>query len=438
MRTRTLRAMWEFENEGFFTAGKGHMLRFALTTLAGADEPAEAADFLFQGQSVDDLDDPQRHFALTAQDIAILNPNTGTCPIFRTQRDARLALQLYRRAGVLWDEGSSNGNPWGVRFTAMFHMTNDSAQFRTLGDLTTADWTADGNQFTRGDRRMVPLYEAKMLYMYNHRSGSFSGAAPGERPHRLPQSTDDQLADPSFCTLPFYWIDESAVEERLQGLWDRGWLLGWRDVTDARASVRTTIPCLFPRVGVNNKVPLIVASQSPSSMANLLANLASLPLDYAARQKIGGITLNYFIIKQFPVLPPTAYGAPAAWHATTLVRDWLLPRILELTYTAWDLQPFARDCGDDGPPYLWDPARRFRLQCELDAAFFHLYGVSRDDAEYILGTFDVLERADIRLHGEFRTRRVVLECYDALARAAATGQPYVSPLGPPKRAEPRG
>jgi hypothetical protein len=438
MRTRALRAMWEFENEGFFTAGKGHMLRFALTTLAGADEPAEAADFLFQGQSVDDLDDPQRHFALTAQDIAILNPNTGTCPIFRTQRDARLALQLYRRAGVLWDEGSSNGNPWGVRFTAMFHMTNDSAQFRTLGDLTTADWTADGNQFTRGDRRMVPLYEAKMLYMYNHRSGSFSGAAPGERPHRLPQSTDDQLADPSFCTLPFYWIDESAVEERLQGLWDRGWLLGWRDVTDARASVRTTIPCLFPRVGVNNKVPLIVASQSPSSMANLLANLASLPLDYAARQKIGGITLNYFIIKQFPVLPPTAYGAPAAWHATTLVRDWLLPRILELTYTAWDLQPFARDCGDDGPPYLWDPARRFRLQCELDAAFFHLYGVSRDDAEYILGTFDVLERADIRLHGEFRTRRVVLECYDALARAAATGQPYVSPLGPPKRAEPRG
>ncbi len=112
----------------------------------------------------------------------------------------------------------------------------------------------------------------------------------------------------------------------------------------------------------------------------------------------------------------------------------MLPIILELTYTAWDLQPFARDCGDDGPPYIWDPDRRFRLRCELDAAFFHLYGVSRDDADYIFGTFDVLDRAETRSHGEFRTRRVVLECYDALAHAAATGRPYVSPLGPPRRA----
>jgi hypothetical protein len=150
--------------------------------------------------------------------------------------------------------------------------------------------------------------------------------------------------------------------------------------------------------------------------------------------KVGGLHLKYNVFRQLPVLAPSMFTAPFSWSATS-AREWLLPRILELTYTAWDLQPFARDCGDDGPPYLWDPDRRFRLQCELDAAFFHLYGLSRDDAEYILGTFDVLERVDIRQHGEFRTRRVVLECYDALARAAATGQPYVSPLGPPKRAE---
>jgi hypothetical protein len=118
-----------------------------------------------------------------------------------------------------------------------------------------------------------------------------------------------------------------------------------------------------------------------------------------------------------------------AWSRAQTTRHWLLPRILELTYTAWDLQPFARDCGDEGPPFIWDPDRRFRLQCELDAAFFHLYGVSRDDADYILGTFAVLERTETRTHGEFRTRRLVLECYDALAYASATGQPYVSPLG---------
>lgn len=434
MRDRALRSMWEFENEGFFTAGKGHMLRFALTTLVGRDEPAEAADFMFQGQAVGDLNDPQRHFALSAEDLAILNPNTGTCPIFRCQRDAILALKMYRRTGVLWDETSRGGNPWGLSFLRMFDMTNDSVQFRTRRDLAASEWSATDNRFELDGVRMVPLYEAKMLYMYNHRSGSFDSAAPGERPHRLPQSTNEQLADPRFRTFPFYWIDQAAVEERLEGLWDRGWLLGWRDVTDARASVRTTVPCLFPRDGVNNKVPLLIPSPPPPSVACLAANLASIPLDYAARQKIGGLTLNYFILKQFPVFPPMAYRVPTSWHPTLCVRDWMLPRILELSYTAWDLQPFAHDCGDEGPPYIWDPERRFLLQSELDAAFFHLYGVSRDDAEYILSTFDVLERADFRQHGEFRTKRVVLDRYDALAAAAASGGPYVSPLGQPRRA----
>ncbi|MCA9641928.1 MAG: restriction endonuclease, partial [Myxococcales bacterium] len=190
MRDRALRAMWEFENEGFFTAGKGHMLRFALTTLAGADEPVEAADFMFQGQSVADLDDPQRHFALTAEDIETINPNTGTCPIFRTQRDARLALTLYRRAGVLWRQDDPDGNPWGLRFMAMLHMANDSGLFRTRGELAQAGWTLQGNRFVKDGQVMLPMYEAKMTHIYTHRSGSFEAAAHGERPHRLPTPTD--------------------------------------------------------------------------------------------------------------------------------------------------------------------------------------------------------------------------------------------------------
>ena len=105
MKSRALQSMWEFENEGFFTAGKGHMLRFSLTTLSGRADPSATADFLFQGQTLTDLDDPERHFTLNAADIETINPNTGTCPIFRTKRDAALALAIYRRASVLWREG---------------------------------------------------------------------------------------------------------------------------------------------------------------------------------------------------------------------------------------------------------------------------------------------------------------------------------------------
>jgi len=115
---------------------------------------------------------------------------------------------------------------------------------------------------------------------------------------------------------------------------------------------------------------------------------------------------------------------------------WLLPRVLELTYTAWDLQPFARDCGYDGPPFRWDPERRFLLRCELDAAFFHLYGISRDDAAYILDTFPIVRRKDEERIGEYRMKRVILEIYDALAESARTGQPYRTRLDPPP-ADPR-
>jgi hypothetical protein len=433
MRERALRAMWEFENEGFFTAGKGHMLRFALTTLVGKDAPVAAADFMFQGQSVADLDDPQRHFALTADDIETLNPNTGTCPIFRTQRDARLAVALYRRAGVLWREDDPNGNAWGLRFTAMFHMTSDSGLFQTRGALASAGWQLRGNRFALNREVMLPLYEAKMVSSYNHRAGSFA-ATPGERPHRLPTISDAELSDPSFTVLPFYWVQESEVQARLETQWSHDWLMGWRDVTDARASVRTVVPFLFPRAGVGNTIFVMFPRHTAASAGCLYANLSSIPLDYAARQKVGGLHLTYAYMKQLPVLLPSVYGAQTSWDSTVPLQAWILPRVLELTYTAWDLQPFARDCGDEGPPYIWNPERRFVLQAELDAAFFHLYGISRDDAEYILGTFDVLERADVRQHGEYRTKRVVLERYDALATAAASGKPYVSPLSPPRRA----
>ena len=429
-----LRSMWEFENEGFFTAGKGHMLRFALTTLSGRDDLATGADFMFQGQSVADLDDPNRHFTLSAEDIRTINPNTGTCPIFRTKRDAEIALAIYRRAGVLWREGDPEGNPWGLRFMAMFHMANDSGLFRTRSDLLAAGWTLKGNRFLKGEQVMLPLYEAKMAYMYNHRSGSFEGAPPGKRPHRLPVPTKEQLADPHYVPLPFYWVDSSEVEARLDGVWDLEWLLGWRNITDARASIRTVVPVLLPRIAVGHATPVMFPSTEPTLVTVLVACLCTLSLDYAARQKVGGLNLTYGYLRQFPILPPPTYGSPPPWDPTTTTRDWLLPRVLELTYTAWDLQPFAQDCGDDGPPFIWDPERRFQLQCEIDAAFFHLYGLSRDDTAYILDTFDVLQRKDEREHQEYRTRRVVLEIYDALARAAATGQPYVSPLPPPRRA----
>ena len=275
-----------------------------------------------------------------------------------------------------------------------------------------------------------------MIHQFDHRFGTYeaqSGAQANQG--KLPELDHVAHADPGRVTLPRYWVPEEEVAARLDDAWDRDWLLGWRDVTRA-TDARTLIGCIIPRAAVNDKFLLMMPSPDPRLVANLYANLSSMAFDYCARQKVGGVSLKYFTMRQLPALRPGAYPTPAPWATSIRIGDWLLPRVLELTYTAWNLRAFAEDCGDEGPPFVWDPERRFRLRCEIDAAFFHLYGLSRDDAAYILDTFPVIKRSEEREHGEYRTKRVVLETYDALAVAAAKGMPYDSPLGPPRRTRP--
>src|SRR6266699_5994129 len=143
-----------------------------------------------------------------------------------------------------------------------------------------------------------------------------------------------------------------------------------------------------------------------------------------------------YYLNQLPVPPPRCFAEPWPWDSRQTLCDWLLPRILELTYTAWDLEPFAHDCGWNGPPFRWDEERRFFLRCELDAAFFHLYGIDREDADYVLETFPIVKRKEEQQCGEYRTKRVILEIYDEMAQAIAAGQSYETRLNPPP-ADPR-
>ena len=155
-----------------------------------------------------------------------------------------------------------------------------------------------------------------------------------------------------------------------------------------------------------------------------------------ARQKVGGTHITYGLLKQFPVIPHRTYLQPAEWSASETRGSWIRCRVLELTYTACDLVPFGRDCGHNGPPFRWDEARRFLLRCELDAAFLHLYGINRDDAAYILDTFPVVRKKDETGHGEYRTKRVILEIFDRMGEAPRTGTAYQTLLDPPP-ADPR-
>lgn len=429
VQRRSLVSLYGFENEEFIFPAVHHATKFCLLTLTGGARPAGVAEFVFFARQVAALDEPERRFTLTPEDFALLNPNTRTCPIFRSRRDAELTRAIYRRVGVLIDESRGDaGNPWRITFLTMFHMTNDSGLFRTREQLEREGWQLRGNVFQRGDEACLPLYEGKMVHQFDSRFGTYDGQTEAQaRQGKLPELSDRDHANPELLPQPRYWVHQSECESRSDGQRSAEWFLGWRDITSA-VVLRTVVAAAFPRVAVGNNLPIAQLANPPTA-PQLLANLNSFILDYVARQKAGGSHLNFFIVEQLPMLSPIS-------DSGVITADWITERVLELTYTAWDMQPFARDLGYDGPPFRWDPARRFLLRCELDAAFFHLYGLGRDDVDYVMDTFPIVRDRDVRSHGEYRTKRVILEIYDELATAIERGVLYETRLDPPP-ADPR-
>jgi hypothetical protein len=409
-QSRSLASLYDIENREKLFPVVDSRMKFCLLTLGTATQ-AKFACFI---TNVNQLSDLRRCFQLTPDEFHRINPNTLTCPVFRSERDAELTKKLYRAAPVLIEDNKTNGNPWGITFMTMFHMSNDSYLFRNLPATD-----------------HLPLYEAKLIHQFDHRWATY-----------MPDGTSRDMTlaekqDPSRNAVPRYWVAAAEVEQRLDAKnWQRGWLMGWRDITNA-TNERTVIASVVMRVGVGHKMPLILCQTAPSAQhsAALYGNLNSLTLDYLARQKVGGTSLTYFYLKQFPILPPDRY--------TEVDLAFIVPRVLELTYTAHDLKPWAEDLSYDGEPFAWNPNRRAVLRAELDAYYAKLYDLTRDELRYILDpadvmgddypseTFRVLKTNEMREFGEYRTARLVLREFDRMVLADAAHEPYLSLLVPP-------
>jgi hypothetical protein len=543
-----LASLFDIENKEALFESVHRSFKFSLVTLG----QSPVAEFVCFASQPSQLTDTRRRFSLTPQEFQLINPNTLTCPMFRSERDAEITKKLYRAAPVLMRDAvveevdgvsqvvSPGLNPWGIRFSTMFHMSNDSYLFQ--------DQPAEG---------LLPLFEAKLIHQFDHRWATYTPEG---------DSRDMTLAekqDPMQTARPRYWVDErevlarvanvparlakawllthtegdnrnnipvakslefavaswvagqfmrqamaadrtidslsknefaqtlhcaqSMLEERYPPLaetlraadiegaaarkafaawceddreqplsqqeldeveawmrvWNsvRGegdaayallktvddwmqrrspkWLMGWRDITNA-TNERTVISAVVPLAGVGNQMPLALFPRIKDrrTIGAFYGNLCSLVFDVVARHKTGGTHMNFFIFKQLPILPPDRY--------TEDDLAYIVPRVLELTYTAHDLAAWAKDLGHNGPPFPFNPERRAQLRAELDAYYARLYGLTRDELRYILDpadvmgddypseTFRVLKNGEMREFGEYRTQRLVLAAWDQL------------------------
>ena len=357
-----------------------------------------------------DLNDAERCFPLVPADFARVNPNTGTAPVFRTRRDADITRRIYERHPVLVDRsGGGERKAWPVRYVTMFHMTNDSHLFRTAAQLDAAGfYPVQGNRWKRGEDLYLPLYEGKMVQAFDHRAASVVVNPENlNRPAQPREATADEHADPNWLPDPQFWVPESECGWTSES----NWVLGFKEIT-APTNAMTFIAALFPAVGFGNKVPIFKPETSGRNEWLLVANFNAMACNFVTRQKIQGQTLNLFIVEQLPVIPAADYDRPFGNQtARELVRD----HVLRLTYTAHDMAPFARDLGTDGPPFAWDAEARRHLRARLDALYFHLYGLDRSDADYVLSTFPIVQRDDEKQFGRYRTRDLILAYMNALA-----------------------
>ncbi|AWS46136.1 DNA methyltransferase [Streptosporangium sp. 'caverna'] len=445
--TKTLASLYDFENEEKIFSNVHNQFRFCLWSGTGRQSPQSEINLAFRLRQTSQLE--ERRFTLTPEDIARLNPNTGTCPVFDYRKNSEITLRIYQRLPVLWRE-SPEVNPWDLSFLRMLDMANNSDIFRpnaegkeTLEEMMAEGWQLSGNFLFKDGERLLPLVEAKMVHHFDDRFGTYRDATEAQlNKGTLPRTTEVQKDDPAYVVQPRYWVAEGEVEERLcpksavEGerrfrKWEKGWLLGWRDICRS-SDTRTLISSVLPRFGVGHKFLLALV---PSKGALLQANFSSFVLDFCARQKMAGTSMSYMTLKQLPVVPLMAYEENCHWEPSGRLDSWVSVRVMELSYTSYEMEAFARDHNEEGAPYRWDDERRFWLRAELDAAYFHLYGVSREDVDYIMDTFRAFRNKSP--HQFQRTKDAILDIYDAMQDAIDGRKSYQTPLDPSPGQGPR-
>jgi hypothetical protein len=418
--TSRLGALFDFENRfnppGSFFPDVDGRFKFSTILFGGVRRQFSEARCAFYLHQTSELDDPARVLTLTAEDFALVNPNTGAAPIFRTKRDADITKLIYRSSAVLvahLPRGLERA--WPIKFAqGTFNMTADSKQFKTRVELTRLGFSpSELGQWRNHGHTMLPLYEGKMVQMYDHRAADVVVHADNLHRAAQPEAIQPALKEqPDRYPTPQFWIDKEDANLEVIGRY----CLAFKDVTSP-TNARTMIAAMVPSAGFGNTLPLLIPDgdraeqRFPLFAPILLANLASMAFDYIARQKVQGQHLNWFILEQLPVIAAerfeSAIGGVTIAH---FIRD----QVLHLSYTAYDLAPFARDLGHvnaDGsvkPPFVWNyEDRRVRLAA-LDGLFMNLYGLNEDDAAYVLDTFPIVREQDIAAFGRYRTKEDVL------------------------------
>ena len=443
MSNRNIISAFDFVNTNKLFNIHGQM-RYSLITFTKTKNNNKSL-FKFYLKSPDEISRKDDGVRMDYDDVKLINPNTFVCPQISSQFVFNLLKKLYSDKGVI--NSPIREKSFGVGFWGeMFNMTRAQKYLHNTIDIS--------------DSNFSPLYEAKYFYHYDHRYATFEGKSTED----CMKGSTDYLTDNDKANLklPFfrYFVNNSEVISKCEKYeLEKNWLLCVRSITSA-TNERTVISAIIPKKGVGNSANIALIN-APLKATHLIGTFNSLLTDFIAQTKVGNQNFNIYIIEQLPILP----------FNDKILSSSIIEKVLELIYTSWDIKAFADDIWKEAdselqeaienqwkenkaatgghnwspptwsedhgtspellegcplPPFKWDENRRAVLKAELDAIYAKLYGLTTEELRYILDpqdvygpdfpgeTFRVLKEKEIRLYGEYRTRRLVLEAWEKL------------------------
>lgn len=393
-------SVYDFVNTNKIFNIHGQM-RFSLITYSKS-RIREKSVFKFYLKSPEEISRKEESVRMDYKDIRLINPNTFVCPQISSKVVFDLLKGLYNKKLIIRSDEPLNS--FGVGFWGeMFNMTRAQKYLHSEIDI-------DNNQY-------APLYEAKYFHQFDHRFATFEGKSDEE----CMKGNTEYISDyeKAELKLPFfrYFIYRDEIFSKCEKYkLKKEWLLCVRSVTSA-TNERTVISAIIPKLGVGNSANIALINE-PLKAAHLIATFNTLITDFIAQTKVGNQNFNIYIIEQLPVL---AFNL-------TIISSNIIEKVVELTYTSWDIKSFADDVwkeADDElrahiqqqweenrtatgghtwsppewceidpegcplPPFKWDEDRRAVLKAELDAIYTRLYSLNRKQLRYILDPADL-------------------------------------------------
>jgi hypothetical protein len=399
INNKNLSSLYDFENKKGLFYAVHRMFKFCLLTLSKKQLEINPI-FVFYALDIDDIKNENKRIPLTFQDFNLFNPNSKTAVIIRSLSDYKLLKRIYNNSKVLLNEQVVD-NVYALKTMSAFHMTNTASEFKTFNVLKDDGYQLNQSVFIKDDDHIyLPLIESKMIWIYDHRYATFN--LNGTSIEYVQLQTKRNI---EYETLSRYWLPKTMVWEKFKDEnSEYKWIIVVRDIT-AATNERTFVSTICPPFAIANSLSCIVGIDEKSACF-LLSNFNSFVFDYAVRQKMNGSHINFWILKQLPIIDTGSLSEK--------LQNFIISNVKNLCRTSNSMETFIT-LPNDNLPTIWNDKERFQLQCELDAIYAHLYGLEKEEMDYILDTFPIVKRKDIAKYGSYRSKETILQLYDEFA-----------------------